>query len=82
MKAFGIPLTEDTITNRGYCFGICIDEDGRFLGQWTSSNYSFLESDLKTHAVGYEYKFLPMPDYDELVRLVMLLAKYQEKGNK
>lgn len=82
MKAFGIPLTEDTIRAQTYCFGICIDEDGKFLGQWTSSNYSFLENDLKTHAVGYEYKFLPMPNYDELVSLVMIIAKYQHKGNK
>jgi hypothetical protein len=79
MKAFGIPLSEDVIRAHSYCFGVCVDEDGKFLGQWTSSNYSFLENDLKTHAKDYEYKFLPMPNYDELVSLTMLLAKYQDK---
>ena len=82
MKAFGIPLTDDVTKAHNYCFGICVYEDGKFLGQWTSSNYSLLESDLKTHAVGYEYKFLPKPSYEEIVSLVMKLAKYQHKGEE
>jgi hypothetical protein len=59
MKAYGFPLYESF----GHIVGICVDETGKQLGQWTSSSMSFLESDLKTHAKGYDYEFYErLPD--------------------
>lgn len=68
MKAYGLPLTDD----HDNCFGICITEDGKYLGQWTSSSYSWLERDLKTHADGYDYEFKQKPDYMTLVQLLII----------
>lgn len=67
MKAFGIPLTDD----HDNCFGICIDENYKFLGQWTSSNYSWLKHDLATHAKEYDYSFVDKPPYHELAIIIM-----------
>jgi len=63
-KAIGFPITPD----RDNCTGICLNEDGHFLGTWTSSNYSWLSQDLKKHATGYEYEFKKdIPDKDFII---------------
>lgn len=54
MKAYGYPLTE----NHDNCFGIVVDEHGKFLGTHTSSNYSWLKIDLASHAEGYDFEFI------------------------
>lgn len=53
-KAYGYPLTPD----HDNCFGIVVSEDGKFLGTHTSSSYSWLKSDLKSKAKGYDYEFI------------------------
>ena len=53
-KAYGYPLTPD----QDNCFGIVIDEYGKFLGTHISSNYSFLKMDLASHAKEYDFEFI------------------------
>lgn len=78
MKVFGIPLTDD----HDNCFGICISEIGEFLGKHTSSNYSFLKSDLESKCNGHEYIFLDKPTDFEFMVIIDLLCSYQKRISK
>ena len=57
-KAYGFPLGPVTEHDGMQVItGMCVDEDGKLLGYWTSSDIRFLESDLQNHARGYDYHF-------------------------
>lgn len=61
-KAYGFPTTkQDYSFLGGLICGSCFDEDGKFLGNWTSSDIDWLKTDLKNHAEGYEYIFNNTP---------------------
>lgn len=75
MKAYGYPLTED----RNNCYGIVVDEQGKFLGTHTSSNYSWLKMDLASHAEGYEYEFVNYVQGAGFVFPVLLSEIYRLK---
>jgi hypothetical protein len=69
-RAYGFPLYQEGPWG---IVGICVDETGKTLGHWTSSDMRFLESDLKNHAKGYDYQFyktLP-PDLAEKLGVVV-----------
>lgn len=74
-KAYGYPLTPD----HDNCFGIVVSEDGRFLGTHTSSNYSWLKSDLESHAKGYDYEFVSYVPGPGFVIPVLLSEIYNLK---
>lgn len=61
MKAFGFKLS-DCFT--GDVYGEVWSEDGKKLGQWTSSSIDWLRTDLASHAREYEYKFVDhLPEF-------------------
>lgn len=54
MKAYGFALTP----NQNNCFGIVIDEQGTYRGHHTSSNYSWLKTDLASKAPECAFEFI------------------------
>lgn len=61
-KAYGF-VTHDHWGNSDVA-GICVDEDGKVLGNHISSSLSWLEKDLSRKAVGYDYSFsIDPPDF-------------------
>ena len=58
LKAFGFPISwHPSLEGSLLVYGEVWSEDRKFLGNWTSSNLSFLETDLAKHAKEYEYFF-------------------------
>lgn len=75
MKAYGYPLT----SNVNNCFGIVIDENNKFIGSHTSSNYSFLEQDLKYHAKDYDFEFVNMIPQSNFIISILMNEIYRLK---
>ena len=53
-EAWGIMLERNDVG----VFGVCMDNNGKVLGQWFSSDEKFLASDLSNHAKEYNYRYV------------------------
>ena len=77
MKLYGFALTP----NQNNCFGVAIDEMGYYRGHHTSSNYSFLKSDLASKAPECEFEFIEKDiPYKNII--FSLLNEISSKSNK